>query len=52
MRGGGRKEDGERGGLRCGMLWCVVLFFAVSVSASPCLLCSPLLSFAVLSRSL
>ena len=53
----GRREKGEgrreKSGLRCGVLRCVVLFGAVcllvclSVSASPCLLCSPVLSCAV-----
>ena len=45
----------EKGGLRCSVLWCLLLFCAVcllvcvSVSASPCLLCSLALSCAVLS---
>ena len=46
-----------RGGLRCGVLWFVVVFCAerllvcLSVSASPCLLCSPVLSCAVPRRA-
>ena len=54
--GGGRKKEGGRSGLRCGAPWCVVLFCALlvclSACASPCLLCSPVLSCVVLSCSL
>ena len=51
-----KEEEGGRGGLRCGVLWCVELFCAVclfvclSASASRCLLCSPVLSRAVPCR--